>query len=395
MRFTVAFLSTMLLCAVPVVTLAGVQGSDHDLTGSGEKLCQACHIPHNAFGDKLWFTTPSGTFSGVQDLCYTCHDGGVTSVGVNTVFNALKEQHSTIAADCSGGSACHDVHNQNPNGTGQFTIAEVVETNGSYCETCHDATQYTGAEGLGDHTAGISHHTNGTTFTCNQCHSIHGAVPQTTNPAGLTNPILLADNQSGAFYGDFCISCHNGVAPAEASPGTGGVAASDVFDYAEASNDGTETKHPTTTTSGGFPVGGCNKCHDVHDPTGTAYQGGGIGGGTNSGYLLMADNTNSTYCSSCHDGAQAPGIGANTHYTGIPTDTGMNSGLTPALPWADQIDEDGNVGDDWTTATANNMVCETCHSVHKLGNTGVDAAYFLRHENGTLNQVCTACHTDN
>ena len=385
MRHIVVIVIGLGLIALPVTARAGVQGSDHDLTGSGEQLCFACHIPHNALGDKLWASAPSGTFTGVQDLCYTCHDGSVTSVGATSAFDATLEQHIGVGGDCSGDDGCHDVHNQNPNGTGRFTTAAVTLTNGTYCETCHDATPYTGAEGLGDHTAGLTHFVNGTTFTCNQCHTVHGATQQTTNPAGLTNPILLDDNQPGAYYGAFCISCHNGTAPAEASTGTGGVAATDVFDYAEATNDGTESMHPTISTTGSFPVAGCNKCHDVHDPTASPAPE----------YLLMADNTNSAYCVSCHDGSQAPGVGTTSHYLGVPADVNMNSGLTPALPWANQIDEDGAAGIDWSSATANNMVCETCHSVHRQGWTGADASYLLRHANGTLNELCTACHTGN
>lgn len=377
-------LAIFVIC-IPAMALGGIAGSDHDMTGGGQKLCQACHIPHNAQGDKLWATAPSGTFTGVQDLCYTCHDGSVTSVGVTTAFNDLTQQHKSLAgADCSGDGACHDVHNQNPNTTGKFTVAGVTVTNGSYCETCHDDTPFSGAEGLGDHTAGITHFTNGTSFTCNQCHTLHGATGQTANPTGLTHPILLADNEPVGFYGAFCITCHEGTAPAAAMPGTGGQAATDVFDYSEFTADGTETKHPTTTTTGTFPVEGCDKCHDVHDPAGTDH-----------GYLLLADNTNSAYCVSCHDGASAPGVGANTHYTGIPADVNMNSGASPALPWANQIDDDGNAGADWSTATANQMVCETCHSVHRNGFTGVDNAYFLRHANGSTNQLCSACHTAN
>jgi hypothetical protein len=382
MRFRI-FVVGLTLLLTPVSVWAGVANSDHDLTGSGEKLCFACHIPHNALGDKLWASTPSGTFSGVQDLCYTCHDGGVTTVGVTTAFDVTKEQHKAVGGDCSGpNGACHDVHNQNPNATGKFTVAGVVESNGSYCETCHDATQWPGAEGLGDHTAGISHFTNGTTFTCNQCHTVHGATQQTTNPAGITNPVLLADNQTAAYYGDFCISCHNGTAPAEAIPGTGGQASADAFDYSESVNDGTESMHPTITTTGPTPVGGCNKCHEVHDPAGTSF-----------GYLLMADNANSAYCTSCHSAAGAPAVGANTHYQGVPTDVNMNSGATPALPWANQIDEDGTVGADWGTATANNMVCETCHSVHRQGY-ATPASYLLRDDNSD-NEICQACHTAN
>lgn len=383
MRKLLLVIIGLVLLSLPVTSFAGVAGSDHDLTGGGTQLCFACHTPHNAQGARLWASTPSGTFTGVQDLCYTCHDGSVTTVGQTTVMDAVKEQHLNVGADCSGAGACHDVHNQNPNLTGRFLV--VTRTNNSYCETCHDATPFSGAEALGDHTAGITHFTNGGTFTCNQCHSIHGATAQTTNPVGLTNPILLDDNQSGAYYGTFCISCHNGTAPAAGVAGSGGVAATDVFDYSEGTADGTEQKHPTITTSGSFPVGGCNKCHDAHNPILTS-----------SPYLLPMDNTESAYCVSCHDGVTGPPVGGNSHFVGAaPSDVNMNSGLNPALPWANQIDDDGNVGADWSGATANYMVCETCHSVHRNGNTGVDAAYFLRWENGATNQLCTACHTAN
>ena len=371
------------LCAFPIVARAGIQGGDHDLTGTGRDLCFACHIPHNALGAKLWAQTPSGTFTGVQDLCYTCHDGSVTSIGSATAFNATKQQHKAVGSDCSSTSGCHDVHNQNPNLTGKFTTPGVTLTAGNYCTTCHDATPFPGAAGLGDHTAGLTHFINSTTFTCNQCHTIHGATPQTTNPAGLTHPILLANNQPGAFYGAFCISCHNGTAPAPAAVGTGGVAATDVFDYAEATNNGTEFKHPTTSTTGSYPTGGCNKCHDVHDPTLSPAPT----------HLLMAANANSAYCLSCHTGGSAPGVGGNSHYLGVPANVNMNTGLTPPLPWANQINDDGNAGPDYPLATANYMACETCHSAHRNGFTGAGGGYFLRRANSTLNELCTSCHT--
>lgn len=373
----------LIALSLPASLFAAVAGSDHDLTGGGGDLCMSCHVPHNAKGSKLWATTPNATYSDQRALCATCHDGTTASAGVGTVFdNNTKEQHLDVGGDCSVDGGCHDVHNQNPNTTGKFLT--VTETNGSYCETCHDDTPFSGAEGYGDHTAGITHFTNGGTFTCNQCHTPHGATAQGTNPTGLTNPILLADNQPGGYYGQFCITCHNGSAPAAAVTGSGGVAASDVFDYSEATADGTETKHPTITTASTIPVGGCDKCHDVHNPAGTA-----------SGYLLKEDNTNSAYCVSCHDGTNGPDVGATTHFTGVPSSTTMNNGLSPALPWANQIDEDGTAGIDWSGAAANQMVCETCHSVHRQGFTGTDAEYFLRNANGTGNTICRDCHTTN
>lgn len=382
MKKLLLILVGLMVVCLPMSAFAGVAGSDHDLTGGGSQLCFACHTPHNASGDKLWASTPSGTFSGVQDLCYTCHDGGIAQAGLTTVFDANKEQHTSVGDDCSGAGACHDVHTQLPNLTGKFLV--VTETNGSYCETCHDGTPFSGAGGLGDHTAGITHFTNGGTFTCNQCHTPHGATAQTTNPPGLTNPILLADNQTGTHYGTFCISCHSGTPPTEAVTGSGGVASSDPFDYSESTNDGTETKHPTTSSGGDFSVSGCNMCHEVHDPSGTA-----------TGYLLPVDNTLSVYCATCHDGVTALDFGANTHFTGVPSNVNMNAGLNPALPWADQLDDDGTPGADWSGAVANYMICETCHSVHRKGNQGLEAAYFLRWENGATNQLCTACHSAN
>ena len=363
------------------VCRGGVQGSDHDLTGSSQDLCMTCHVPHNAQGSQLWAAVPSGTFAGVADLCYTCHDGSVTTIGTTTIFDTAADQHISVGSDCSGDGACHNVHQQNPNNTGRFVV--LPETNHNYCESCHGATPFPGAEGLGDHTAGATHFSNAA-FTCDACHSVHGAVVQTEVVAGLTNPILLGDNHNGSFYGTFCISCHNGNAPDAAVAGTGGFAANDVFDYEEAVVDGTETKHPTTSVGTTYPVEGCDKCHDVHDPGATAY-----------GYLLLADNTNSAYCVSCHDGSQAPAVGANTHFTGVPNDVGMNSGLTPALPWADQINEDAFPGFDWLAATPNLMVCETCHSVHRAGWTSTDGEYLLRHPNGDQNHICTDCHTAN
>ena len=370
------------LLTLPMTVSAAVTGSSHDMTGAALDLCGACHVPHKALGASLWASTPSGIFTGVQDLCYTCHDGSVTTIGATTVMDPAKEQHIAVGTDCSGDGACHDVHTQNPNTTGKFITSIVTEANGNYCEPCHTAPVFSGAEGLGDHSAGIEHYTNGATFSCNQCHTIHGATAQTQAYPGLTNPILLADNNTATVYGAFCISCHNGTAPTGIIVGVGGVAATDVFDYSEATNDGSEFKHPTTSTTGANPVGGCNLCHDVHDPAGTA-----------TNYILMADNANSAYCVSCHAAAGAPGVGSNTHFTGIPADVSMNSGLTPAMPWANQINEDGVAGADYATATANMMVCESCHSVHRQGL--ATSNYFLREDNGTLNEVCSHCHTAN
>ncbi len=375
------------LALAPLAAQAGIDGSDHD---TGGKICENCHIPHNAAGTTLWFEAPSGTFTGTQDLCYSCHDGSVTNVGLTTAFNAAAEQHKGITANGSAGDCdgCHDVHNQNPNLTGRFLYADVVQSgNGEYCSGCHDGTaptEYAAADGLGNHVYGgtsTTNHYNSGAFTCNQCHTPHGATLQTTNPGALTNPILLADNIPGATYGAFCISCHNSVAPASVGFGTGGLSAGDNFDYTQATADLTELSHPTTTGT----VGGCDHCHDVHNPSAP---------GTDIPHLLLADNTDGAYCTSCHTGGGGPTIGTSHPYGVTPIDANMNNGLTPALPWTDEIDDDPAdavfAGLDYPTATADLITCESCHSAHRLGQDGP----FLREANAA-NELCGSCHPAN
>jgi predicted CXXCH cytochrome family protein len=365
---------------------SAIQGSDHDLVGSGAGLCETCHIAHNAEGETLWSTGTEGVYSGMAALCYSCHDGTVTDVGATTVFDDTKDQHVMVGQDCSSSDGCHDVHNQSPNQTGRFLAAGVTRTNNSYCETCHDDTPFVGGEHLGVHNTANSHYTDGSTFVCESCHSVHGAVMQTVNPEDLTNPILLGDDNTGDGYGEFCITCHNGIAPLPAVEGTGAVASPDVFDYSESASNGTHSKHPTNGNDGAYSLNGCGACHVPMCADAPALQL----------YDLWADNTNSAYCVSCHASGGAPHLGDNTHFSqAVPDDPSMNSSLFPALPWSNEIDEDGNPGPDWISATANMMTCQTCHSVHKKGFVGPDAGYLLRYPNDNMNSICQACHTEN
>lgn len=362
------------IAALPVVAFAGVSGGKHDLTtwaggGGAKPLCEACHTPHNAFGDNLWGSAVGTGYSVVGNLCYTCHDGSVTSVGSATAFNTALEQHKTaVGNDCSGdANSCHDVHNE---GTGKFITVAIDAPSGTYCVSCHDDTD---AGSLGDHTTGMQHYTSGTTFNCNSCHMAHGATAQTAPIGSLTNPILREDNMVSG-YGQFCVTCHDDAG--------GYTIVVDNFNYLETTNTGAETKHPTNTTGGSFPIGGCNTCHDVH------------GGATDNGHLLVENNDDSAYCVSCHSGGSAPAFGgAASHPAGVAVTTAtMNQTAGPALPWADEINEDGNPGVDYA-GSADFIVCETCHSVHRAG-LGT-SSYFLRDDNGAQNELCVRCHTAN
>ncbi len=387
MRKSIVIIIGLALLTLPSIAMAGVQGSPHDLSSGTEKICYQCHTPHNAGSTALWGGgAPGAAYGNMADLCFTCHDGVIATQ--YSAFDLTKQQHKASGLnDCSGDAACHDVHN----GTVGSKFLQVTATNGTFCESCHNSTD---AGGLGDHTAGIEHYMDKpSTFTCYQCHSAHGATPQSSPIGSLTHPILLDDNMAGGVYGSFCVSCHKGTIPTAAIIGTGGVAVavSDTGTYAEAGDGSVSPRHPTSAGS----MTGCNSCHDIHDPTGTA-----------SGYILTTDNTDSGFCEDCHSNATlgAPSVtatGTGTHYVGQPDSAGMNGGGA-VLPWANQIDEDQDAGADWS-GTANEMVCETCHSVHRYGtdSNGATAGggnYFLRvlNETGaTGNQLCRTCHTLN
>jgi hypothetical protein len=402
-RSQIIALVVLVACMASVSAFAAVSGGAHDMRGwtgnSGDGqykayLCEACHAPHNAGSTALWSQTVviTGGFSAVQNLCFTCHDGTITDIGSLTAFSTSLETHATPAGnDCSGGvDSCHDVHN---NDNGKFIDVALDAGSGTYCVTCHGTgTALAG----GDHLLGSMHYTDGTNFNCNSCHTPHGAAIQTGGyPQGDMSAnkkvILRTDNFAGGEYGTMCNACHSNQAPYTSVVG-------DVAVYRETQFDGTEAKHPTFTTS---PTGnwttamsGCNVCHDVHNA------GGAVTGNGAGSFLLAVENTNSASCTGCHDGALAPdydGGGGGSHFVGDVATTSFAIDGNPAtLPWADELDEDGQGGVvDFAGNTADFMTCETCHSVHKKGFVGTGQNVFLRHANGAANAICTDCHTQN
>lgn len=154
-----------------------VVSSPHNVAGPGENPCESCHIPHDANGDFLWARNPStstagsgvvtanddtGVSSDIKPMCYSCHDGGVASVGLLTTFSATHTNHRTRAAssitsapgvtpvtyrgpgrDCD---LCHDPHDD---GNSKFLKYERYTTHaypagwysinkgGNVCASCH------------------------------------------------------------------------------------------------------------------------------------------------------------------------------------------------------------------------------------------------------------------
>lgn len=392
-----AILVGFAVIALSTTAIAGVTGTEHDLSTGNEGPCIYCHVPHGAaggVGEYLWPTTPSSAYLDQRNLCVTCHDGAGSEPGFTTVFDATLQQHkfpsNMTTPDCSGDGACHDVHNQ---AVANNRFLSVTATGGSYCVTCHDATSFPGYT-LDDQTAGTQHPMTGG-FSCENCHIIHGAEVDAFPPSGVTHPILLESNSDGSgVNGTFCVSCHQGTAPGPDTldVGTiyGGVAASDTFTYVEATVDGTEDKHPTEGGDHGGPaITGCNECHDPHNAA-TAP--------ASYDFALQETNTDSDFCESCHSGLTGDALvtvgDGSTHYIGLVDSAGMNSSTSPYLPWSDEIDDDGVVGPDYTSPSADWVVCESCHSVHRNALQGATGTNFLRNTYQS-STICGQCHTDN
>ena len=370
-----------LLFFVSGLSFADVTGSKHDMYSTGKgtnpNVCSYCHIPHNAAGDKIWSDwgneaqLSSGPSTTIGNMCYTCHDGTVTSIGQDTAFNTALQQHKiTTGQDCD---MCHSVHD---NTNGKFM--NVGEYQNSYCANCHNAANNAG--GFGDMTVSGNHPSywtspppENTEADCFACHFIddwdrtnscyichekgHGAVNYST--AQVSNPILRIDNTDSAF----CATCHPVNVQSTSSTGmSSGV-----------------TKHPANLDSEGMWGDiDCESCHDPHQPD-----------KPDNPFILQSQNVDSGYCDTCHDTTgqtQGPDIGYG-HPVDVPLS--MVPADAAATPVGDTIDDDDVNGVDYP-ANSSNMICETCHSIHRKGT--ASPLLRLNYTGGQSSELCINCH---
>ena len=364
-KFLPVYIALGVLFFTPCISYAGVANSPHDMYSTGKgtnpNVCSYCHIPHNAAGDKIWsdwgneVQLTGGSSTVIGNMCYTCHDGTVTDVGQNTVFNTYYQQHEISAGkDCN---MCHTVHD---NTNGMFSIVPKTQSTNTamatYCETCHDSTMYTGAEALGDHLAGTEHPYKDDggvlDWSCNICHMMHAGAQGSTEE--VSNPILRVTITDSIF----CQWCH--------------------YDKMSVEGDGVtqdHTQHPANL--GYFNSWGkveCRSCHDVHQPDVTGRAA-----------LLVDDNVDSAFCVTCHEETSTingPAIGGNSHPVGAAFTT---IGDTPS---GSDIDDDDDGSPDYP-GNSEVIVCETCHSVHDKN---ADAPA-LRVTN-EASALCVNCHSD-
>ena len=203
---------------VPSTGPGEIVNSKHNLGSPGSPACLACHQPHNAKGSYLW-ARAVGAGSGLRPLCYSCHDGSVTSVG-SEAFNPNLSQHvvsgGTKGQDCD---RCHDPHRN----TWKFTT--LTSTNADVCSACHglntgndhpvnvNDTAWLPADRVWDPVAndlsgtrlfdstGTSLVTSGPGYVkCLTCHAAHGGSGASLN----TMPLTSATNSTSPL----CQNCH-------------------------------------------------------------------------------------------------------------------------------------------------------------------------------------------
>jgi len=199
-----------------------VIGSLHDLSGGRVPVCESCHVSHGASGDFLWartLNTGGGAFSGLEALCYGCHDGSVTSSG-SYVFSTSPSVYSHKVTPLGSGETpqgddcdrCHDPHDDS---NGKFLV---VRADANVCSACHQtgehshpldvqtdyplvrswdpaATPPVVGTRLWNTTGTVVVATGSAYIKCETCHTPHGAHTQELN----------AMSDSG---GVLCINCH-------------------------------------------------------------------------------------------------------------------------------------------------------------------------------------------
>ncbi|NIS75863.1 MAG: hypothetical protein GTO08_11450 [Deltaproteobacteria bacterium] len=406
------FIPPVALCLAVVIwgspAIAGIASSVHDFQASGDwsSLCEPCHLPHGAQGERLWANTKVGGASGwsatvVGQLCGSCHYGA-TSL--------------TFSVD-----APHDV------------------TNLAYSDSSHGPTHatLTGMFGTDDSTAAGFPYQGEANMQCTSCHDPHDNGP--TNGGTGVRPFLRDPSGAAANIGDVCIQCHGGrdftdygtlndtggysnhpediaYAPA-ATDDLPGLAALDTALFANSRGTAATSGTNNDVPLGGKLLGadgttgnmGCPTCHMVHgdsDANGGSPQ-------APFAWLLVADNdtysdaaNGSALCVACHQGDGSGSIVINGSLKDHPIhddtiQTNAASGGWPNLdfaPWLNRAPVETTTGATWPKANidadsyADEATCHSCHSAHY----GVATSPMLRTDGdgGDATAWCDSCHAN-
>lgn len=242
------FLALALGTTIASGRIRDIFDSKHDLGSPGNPTCRQCHTPHNAEAKYLWARKPAPAGSDLQSLCFSCHDGSVTTVGwyiQDPRYVNHPVQPGTPDKDCD---QCHDPHQ---GGSWRFLrdftpTGDQMVKNANVCTSCHKSAA--GPGGL--MTGTISHPVDQTINTaidrhrdpnanppdfqgtrlyddaglhvvdsgpaevkCESCHTPHGAmqgtIPFMTTDGKTEINTLSTMPYSATKYSTICENCHD------------------------------------------------------------------------------------------------------------------------------------------------------------------------------------------
>ena len=318
--------------------------------------CSACHVPHKGKGLKMWARPVDGTEDPMAALCLSCHNQkGIASkhttgkyshpVGVEISRLGVKVDLPTfdssglkllnVSAGKVSCASCHNPHQWSPGdvlqkgevgekGTSQTRFLRRANgEDAELCKTCHeDKWRISQSKHDMRYMAPDAKNSQGQTVSessiCGACHIVHNA-----NAERLWARSDLGGNGTGYAA---CLGCHNkeGLAknktlgkhshPLNVPIKSLGITASHnnwQLD-SETNNkpaDKTQLKALPLYDDTGHQVDengrvGCGSCHDPHSWSTLAYkqvkEPARLEGDTDSSFLRIADQSQSTLCVNCH-----------------------------------------------------------------------------------------------
>ncbi len=204
------------LAAMAQVTFGQIAGTPHDMsgqtwnTGTTNKLCGTCHVPHNSMTiaqAPLWShdtttaaytmytnavsstfnATPGTRPDGNSKLCLSCHDG---TVALNDFIGAQAPVSGTIGVEYPGTTALVGTNLSNDHPISFTYDATLATTDGGLYNPVTKLSGLTPAGHIDDDML------YGHKMQCASCHNPHNNT--------FTNFQRMSNNSS-----ELCLTCHN------------------------------------------------------------------------------------------------------------------------------------------------------------------------------------------
>lgn len=389
------------------VSMAAVQGSPHEY-GSGAEygMCEVCHVPHAAAGDKRLWRLPiavvgvTWTDSNIGRLCGTCHITGAPMFPVENTYGTTPSAqegnafyasaHGRAMATLTGTRATGNLEDTQDTLAGKPYVGNALIE----CTSCHNPHDHAVRPFLRNN----ANTAPGTiTGVCADCH-LNRYNTAVTNPA---LPLTSADmHPMNISYNDLALN--NGTYFQE--PPAAGVRTLVLAKTAAAVSStwplGGKMEGALTVAPGAWIGGaniGCGTCHAVHLDAARA----GAAAGDDSLHLLAINNdgaANAALCEGCHGGpatATSVGTTAGDHPINKAIST-LDGGPSIDL-WFNTVGSTSRVerhtvaSDAWPRGSTGNIICTSCHSAHASGTAEFGR---LTRDQFTAASFCNACHAD-